>query len=91
MFLASTMPKTGLSAFEWKKRLQQYAQGTFSFGRGQKPNEGTHWKKELAKIDRCPKHANIGSHDPFGKKIVCVCGYHREPEKPPTTEVSVME
>ena len=72
----SAMPKTGLSAVEWRRRLQQYAEGNFTFGRGQKPIRSSVWGKQLAAIDSCPRHRNVSARDPFGRKIVCMCGYH---------------
>ena len=34
------MPKEGLSKTEWNKRIEKFAYGEFSFGRGQHPPKG---------------------------------------------------
>ena len=69
----SKMPKTVLTAAEWKRRLSSYAQGEFSFGRGRRPPK---WAKELENINNCPRHRSVADTDPFGRKILCRCGYH---------------
>ncbi len=48
------MSKIGLKPSEWRKRLQEYAEGTFTFGSGQEPPKGSIWATEVAKIEpRC--------------------------------------
>ena len=71
------MPKIGLSDREWKERLSSYAQGLFEFSRGQRPPKGSRRAKELEQVDKCPKHRNPVTHDPFGRKIQCTCGHHQ--------------
>ena len=50
------MPKKGLTSSEWRERLHKYADGSFEFGRGQRPMVNTVWAKELEMINKCPKH-----------------------------------
>ena len=70
-----TMPKTGLSTREWRKRLESYARGEFAFGRGQRPSKSSTWAKVLGNIDQCPMHHSQGGRDPFGRILKCACGY----------------
>ena len=79
----SRMPKTGLSPTRWKQRLRFYAQGEYSFDRGQKPPRNSCWAKELAKIEKYPWHRAAGL-DVFGRPVGCVCGYHSQQQS--TTE-----
>ena len=74
-----TMPKKGLAPTEWRQRLNNYAWGSYVCGHGERPAKSSSWATELAKIDRCPKHRDPASHDPFGRKIVSSCGYHVAP------------
>ncbi len=71
------MPKHGMSKSEWKERLEKFAAGTFQFGRGQRPPKGSEAANNLEKVERCPRHLNTSTFNPFGKVIACVCGYHR--------------
>ena len=77
------MPKDGLSSAQWKERLQKYARGKFLFQRGQKPHGKSRWNKELAAIEKCPKHKTTSATDVYGNRIVCRCGYH-DPLPPPS-------
>ena len=77
------MPKTGLSPTQWKQRLRSYARGEYSFARGQKPPRDSQWAKELAKIEKCPRHRAAGL-DVFGRPVGCRCGYHSQQQS--TTE-----
>lgn len=70
------MPKVGLSEKQWKERLQSYANGTFVFGRGQRPGKSSKWTKVLEKIDKCPKMRGKADFDPLGRKLHCSCGFH---------------
>ena len=79
------MPKDALSSKEWRQRLLKYAQGRFSFGRGQKPQRGSVWAQALTAIEKCPKHSNPATVDPFGRRIACNCGYHAV--TPPASQV----
>lgn len=72
------MPNTGPSPEEWKSRLRRYAIGDYKFGSGRKPGAKSFWRKELNKIDTCPKHRNKALVNALGRKITCVCGYHTE-------------
>ena len=86
------MPKEGLSASEWKEHLRQYSRGDFTFKRGRKPRGDSRWSKEMAAIDKCPKHKSTSATDVYGKKIVCHCGYHNPlppPSKPGSAGSSV--
>lgn len=74
------MPKTALTHAEWRKRLHQYASGSYQFGRGQRPGKQSRWAAELVQIDKCPKHRNPATHNPFGQEISCKCGYHIVPQ-----------
>ena len=71
------MPKTGLSAAEWRKRLKAYAKGSFTFGTGLRPPKGSSRATEVAQIEQCPLHRNRSSMDPFGRKLDCTCGFHK--------------
>lgn len=42
----------GLSDFEWKTRLQQYAAGKFTFGKGEKPCRRDR-AEDVAKVGKC--------------------------------------
>ena len=81
----SAMPKTALTGQEWRRRLTDYAQGRFVFGRGQKPQRGSVWSRVLMAIEKCPKHRYSATTDPFGRIVACSCGYHSVP--PPTGQV----
>ena len=70
------MPKTGLEAKEWERRLRLFAQGKFEFGRGHAPPPGSLWAKKKAEIMKCP--VGKAKIDVFGRKVVCTCGYHPE-------------
>lgn len=72
------MPKTGLDASQWRSRLHSYATGKFYFSRGQRPQRGSKWAKEVASIEGCPKHRARSGRDVFGRAILCHCGYHKE-------------
>ena len=73
----SRMPKTGLQAHEWERRLKLFALGKFEFKRGHAPPTGSIWAKKREKIVKCPlkKGARV---DVFGKKLACTCGYHQQ-------------
>ena len=71
----STMPKEGPSQEQWRKRLRDYADGTFSFGIGQRPGKRSPWRKELDKIERCPRRGT-SEKNMFDIPIKCTCGYH---------------
>ena len=73
------MPKEGLSQREWNERLEKSAAGTFQFGRGQRPPKGSPWAKKLQTVEKCPRHLNKSGVSPFGKRINCICGYHKSP------------
>ena len=70
------MPKEGLTAEQWNARLKQYAAGSFTFGRGQRPGKGSKWAKKLKTIESCPKYKNPNKLDPYRRRICCKCGYH---------------
>ena len=72
--LIQNMPKEGKTDAEWKERLQQYAAGSFRFGKGRKPPPQSPWSKAIERIDKCPKKSR--SKDLFGKAVLCNCGYH---------------
>ncbi|KAI0231538.1 hypothetical protein LSAT2_018107 [Lamellibrachia satsuma] len=65
------MPKAAMSAKEWRRRMQRYADGVFTFGRGQKPRQNSRWSRSLHDIERCPVH-----RAPVGSALVCRFGYH---------------
>jgi hypothetical protein len=68
------MPKEGKTNAEWKERLQQYATGSFRFGKGQKPPPQSPRSKAIEQIDKCPKKNR--SKDLFGNAVLFYCGYH---------------
>ena len=70
------MPKTGLSDREWRERLQQFAAGSFKFGRGQRPPKNSVRGRQVDKVEKCPKHNNPTLLDPLKREIICKCGYH---------------
>ena len=70
------MPKQALSKMEWKERMKQYAVGSFQFARGQKPQKGSFWAKELMRIEACPLHKSTSKVDVMGRELHCYCGYH---------------
>ena len=73
-------------------RLPVLRGSTSTFKRGQKPCGDSRWSKELAAIDKCPKHKSTSANDVYGKKIVCHCGYHDRlppPSKPGSAGSSV--
>ncbi len=53
------------------------AEGTYTFGSGQKPPKGSTWATEVAKIDHCPQKNNHSGVDLFGRKVNCTCVYHK--------------
>ena len=64
----------GLSDFEWKTRLQQYAAGKFKFGKGEKPCRPDRLSA-LAKVDKC--EVFIGFAPMFSNRLpICTCGHH---------------
>ena len=69
------MPKEGPSKAEWRKRLDDYANGNFSFGKGQRPGKGSRWEKEIEKIDCCPRKSATKTNL-FRMPVKCTCGYH---------------
>ena len=71
------MPKEGLTAWEWKKRLEDFASGKFIFGRGQYPPKGSKRATQLEQIKTCPRHKSSNLLDPFGRRILCQCSYHK--------------
>ena len=72
------MPKAGPSPFQWKRRLEAFARGEYAFSTGQKPRKGSRWHKVLCAIEDCPRQGKPASaKDPFGKPLVCKCGYHK--------------
>lgn len=71
-----SMPKLGLPASEWRRRLRAYADRRFVFSRGQHPPKNSTWNRELKNIDRCPKQATRSRFDLFGAPVPCRCGYH---------------
>ena len=72
------MPKAGPSPLEWKRRLEAFARGEYAFSTGQKPRKGSRWHKVLCAIEGCPRRGKPASaKDPFGKPLVCKCGYHK--------------
>ncbi len=73
------MPKVGLTDSQWRERLQSYVNGTYDFGRGQRPSRTSRWSTVLAKIEKCPRHRNPVSRNPFDQQIACLCGYHTTP------------
>ena len=44
------MPKTGLDASEWERKLRLFAQGKFEFGRGYAPLSGSVWAKKRSTV-----------------------------------------
>ena len=71
-----TMPNKGLTERQWRDRLQQFAAGTFKFGRGQRPPKNSERGRLVEKIEKCPKHRNASFLDPLNRMITCKCGYH---------------
>ena len=69
------MPKTGPSTKDWLLRLKLFAQGSYTFQRGQRPARTSVWWKELNRIEACPRHGTAGK-DLFKRVIECKCGYH---------------
>ena len=53
--LCKTMPKVGPSPLEWKKRLEAFARGEYSFSTGQKSRKGSRWYKDVCAIEACPR------------------------------------
>ena len=70
------MPKEGLSAAEWRRRLRGFAQGD-RLGRGQRPRRNSYWARTLEGIEKCPRHRSAATHDPFGRPLACKCGFHK--------------
>ena len=70
------MPKEGLEASAWEKRLKLFAQGKFEFGRGRAPPPTSVWAKKIDSIKKCG--VGKAKMDIFGRAIVCSCGYHQE-------------
>ena len=73
-FFLARMPKTGLAAHEWERRLRLFALGKFEFSRGHAPPTGSVWAKKRANIQKCP--VGKAAVDMFDKKVQCTCGYH---------------
>ena len=69
------MPKAGLDASEWERRLWLFAEGKFEFGRGHAPLSGSVWAKKRSNILKCP--VGKARIDVFGKTVSCTCGYHQ--------------
>ena len=62
------MPKVGPSPLEWKKQLEAFARGEYSFSTGQKPRKGLRWCKDVCAIEACPRHGKpAGTKDPYGR------------------------
>lgn len=72
------MPKTGLSDKEWISHMYKFAEGSFSFGRGQQPSKNSKWAKVLLEIEKCPLHKGSATVDLFGRHIVCVFAFHKK-------------
>ena len=75
----ATMPKAGPSPLEWKRRLEGFARGEYTFSTGHKPRKGSKWHRDLCAIEVCPRHGkptNGNARDPYGRPLVCKCGYH---------------
>ena len=70
------MPKAGLDASEWERRLRLFAQGKFEFGRGYAPPPGSVWAKKKGYIMQCPM--GKAKVDLFGNKVKCTCCYRPE-------------
>ena len=81
------MPKTGLTPREWQRRLQDYANGRFEFGRGQRPPPSSKWGPKVVRIEQCPRHRGA-TRNVFGQTISCVCGYHETRGAPSTSSTS---
>ena len=72
------MPKAGPSPLEWKRRLEAFARGEYVFSTGQKPRKGSRWHRDLCAIEACPTHGKpVSARDPYGRPLVCKCGYHK--------------
>jgi len=71
------MPKTGLGTHNWHKRLLDYAEHKFNFGRGERPPKNSVWSHILEKIENCPRQKSKSAANLFGQPIVCNCGYHK--------------
>ena len=69
------MPKKGLPDHVWYQRLQDFAAGKFTFGRGQAPPKDSYWGRLLARIKSCPASGGTLG-DALGQRVVCYCGYH---------------
>ena len=70
------MPKQLMSKQQWEVRLRMLAAGTYKFGRGERPPKNSLMAKKVEKVERCPKHLNSSTFNPFGQRIACVCSYH---------------
>ena len=69
------MPKKGLLDHVWYQKIQDFAAGKFTFGRGQAPPKDSHWGRLLATIKSCP--ASGGTlDDALGQRVVYYCGHH---------------
>ena len=71
-----TMPKEGLSAAEWRRRLSRFAQGD-RLGCGQRPRRNSYWARTLESIEKCPRHRSAATHVPFGRPLACKSGFHK--------------
>ena len=72
---AKSTPTVGLSDSEWRKKLQSFVNGQFSFGRGERFRKGSKWLQRLEAIKICPKQRNV-TVDVFGRKLSYNCGFY---------------
>ena len=61
---------------EWCERLRAFANGRFTFGKGQMPAKGSKWANEVEKIKRCPLFRSLGTKAITREALKCSCGYH---------------
>ena len=70
------MPKTALSAQEWRLRLHSYAEDTLLFDRGQKSQQGSHWARGLEKQGTRWSHQLMSLGHPFSAAVGTTRRYH---------------
>lgn len=71
------MPKRGLTDGEWKDRLDNFARGSYLFGRGQRPPKKSKRALQLQAVESCPKQFSSQKLDVLGRTIECTCGFHK--------------
>ena len=65
-WISLEMPKTEKSAREWKRHLEEFAQGV-QFGHGEWPRKNSMWAKDVAQIE-VSQAWWCGHNQPLGKK-----------------------